>query len=372
MDERTPPDGDYPYARSKREAEMLVESFSKKFPCTIARLAAVYSDWCEYAPLYVLLNTWIAGGLRSKFIAGRGETALPYLHVSDLNCFWLQVIEKHKQLDNLDILLASPNGCVSHNELYAAVTQGYEEGRGKAMHLPVWLATAGVAALRFFGTLIGDPPFERPWMMKYIDTKMVADAVSTQQRLDWELKPRFHVMRRLLFLIENMKRDPQAWETKNLAMTKQAVREWPGLKIYNAMAELKDRVVAEHVAYLTSPGNRDSYPNYGKRDPEDLRLRSELMYQILESSIRLGDHLSILNYANYLARRRFSEGIARDELSGSLEHIADLIESALGGYPGLEDLQKTIHFEVNIAMQLILDEVEDAYDSLTDGREGRC
>ena len=31
-----------------------------------------------------------------------------------------------------------------------------------------------------------------------------------------------------------MKRDPAGWEMKNLAMTKQAVKEWPGLKIYKA------------------------------------------------------------------------------------------------------------------------------------------
>lgn len=46
IDEKTPPDGGYPYARSKREAEELVAAYAGKFPCTIARLAAVYSDWC--------------------------------------------------------------------------------------------------------------------------------------------------------------------------------------------------------------------------------------------------------------------------------------------------------------------------------------
>lgn len=371
ISEKTPADADYPYARSKREAEELVAAASKKFPCTIARLAAVYSDWCEYAPLYVLLNTWLADRWRSKMIAGKGETAIPYIHVNDLNCFWMQVLEKHEELGELDFLAASPSGCVSHNELYAAA-QGYGEGAGKSVHLPVWFATVGVALLRFLGVLIGRPPFERPWMMRYIDSRMIADAEETRVRLGWSIKPRFHVMRRLLFMIENMKRDPRLWEQKNLAMTKQAVEEWPGLKIYNAMAELKEEIITAHVAYLTAGENRGVYPNYQKREWEDLRHRSELMYQMLESSIRLGDHLSILTYANYLARRRHGEGIAREELTGSLEHVADLIEDALKKYPGLEDLHKKIHFEISITMQIILDEVEDAYETLNQGEGRSC
>lgn len=372
MDEETPPDGDYPYARSKKEAEDLVASYAERFPCTIARLAAVYSDWCEYAPLYVLLNTWVGGGFRSKIIAGRGETAIPYIHVHDLNCFWQQIFKKGDRLGNLDILAASPSGCVSHNELFAALSLAYGGSTERAFHLPVPLATAGVALLRLAGPFMSMPPFERPWMTKYIDKRMVVDARRTQQLLDWRPKPRYHVMRRLLFLVENMKSDPRTWEHKNLAMTKQAVKEWPGLKIYNAMVDLRERVVGEHVAYLTAEESRDIFPNYFCRDPADLRLRSELMYQMLESSIRLGDHLSILTYANYLARRRCSEGIEREELMGSLEHIGDLIEHALRNYPGLEELHKTIHFEIGISMQIILDEIDDTYDGLRAGDGSRC
>jgi hypothetical protein len=147
-------------------------------------------------------------------------------------------------------------------------------------------------------------------------------------------------------------------------MTKAAVVERPGLKIYKAMIDLKRSVVDAHVDYLTAGENSDLYSGYQARDRQDLLLRAELMYQMLESAMRLGDKLSVLTYANHLARVRHQEGVRLQELTGSLEHIALSIEKSLQGYPGLEDLQSKIHRETVVTMQLILDEIEDVYENL--------
>jgi len=53
--ERTLPDANYHYAISKKLGEELVKKYSHQFPCTVIRFAAVYSDWCQYAPLYKFL-----------------------------------------------------------------------------------------------------------------------------------------------------------------------------------------------------------------------------------------------------------------------------------------------------------------------------
>lgn len=364
--EETPPDADYPYANSKRRAEELVREYSAHFPCTVVRLAALFSDWCEYAPLYVLLNTLFGEGLRSRLIAGKGETALPYLHLQDVNSLWLKIIENHERLGDFDILAASANGCVSHNELFAAACLGWDGGerRGRAIRIPIWLAREGLRLRLLLGHCVGRPPFERPWMMHYIDKRMEVDARATHNRLGWVPKPRYHVIRRLPFLIENMKRNPVAWERRNLAMTKQVVQERPGLRIYNAMAEVKEPVIDAFVSYITAEKRRDLYPHYRVLDTAELRLRAELAYQMLESSIRLGDHFSIRAYANYLARCRRFEGIGREELTGALEHLAALIEAALETQAGLEGLRKRIYLEIGLKMQLILDEIEETYENL--------
>lgn len=360
------PDADYPYARSKRRAEELVRKYSTQLPCTIVRLAALYSDWCEYAPLYVLLNALLGEGLRARLVVGMGETALPYLHVQDVNSFWLKIIENHEQLGDLDVLVASPNGCVSHNELFATTRLGWDGGEGLegAVHVPVWLATAGLGLRLFLGRCLGRPPFERPWMMRYIDKRMDIDAGATHERLGWSPRSRYHILRRLPYLIENMKRNPLRWERQNLAMTKQVVPERPGLTIYNAMAEVKHTVIEAFVANMTADKNRDLYPHYFTLDPAELRLRAELAYQMLESSVRLGDHSPLFTYANYLARCRLLEGIGRDELTGALEYLAALLEIALEAHPGLEGLHQRIYIEIGLKMQIIQDEIEETYENL--------
>ncbi|MDD3559688.1 MAG: NAD(P)-dependent oxidoreductase, partial [Melioribacteraceae bacterium] len=77
--EKSPPDATFAYARSKKIGEELTQEYSNYFPCTIIRLAAVFSDWCEYAPLYKFLTTWLSKKLESRILAGKGESAVPYL-----------------------------------------------------------------------------------------------------------------------------------------------------------------------------------------------------------------------------------------------------------------------------------------------------
>ena len=60
LTEKSPVDADFPYARSKRKAEAVIEEYSETFPCSIVRLTAVFSDWCEYPILYMLLKSWFS------------------------------------------------------------------------------------------------------------------------------------------------------------------------------------------------------------------------------------------------------------------------------------------------------------------------
>ena len=85
LTEKSPVDADFPYARCKRREEEIIEKYAKVFPCSIVRLAAVYSDWCEYPMLYMLLNYWLSGKkLTSRILTGRGESAIPYIHIKDV------------------------------------------------------------------------------------------------------------------------------------------------------------------------------------------------------------------------------------------------------------------------------------------------
>jgi len=84
LTESSPADGDHVYAWSKRLGEEMVAQFSEISPTCIVRFGAIYSDWCEYPPLYMFLNTWLGKSWKARILAGKGESAIPYIHIRDI------------------------------------------------------------------------------------------------------------------------------------------------------------------------------------------------------------------------------------------------------------------------------------------------
>jgi len=364
IDERTPPDADYPYANSKRKAEELVKQYSSEFPCTIVRLAAIYSDWCEYGPLYALLNSWCKKGWMARILVGRGKTGIPFLHVVDLNNFMLKIVEKHEQLGACDILIASHDGCISHNRLFDVSSRYFHGITVYPFYIPVFVAAIGVIGINLFGKLVRTEPFEKLWMLKYIDQRMAVDASKSHEILDWKPKPRFDIKRRLLFLIENMKYNPLLWQKRNIAMAIKKEEERPSLKIFNVMLAMKKQIIKEHIDYIRLPENQEKYPNYNSISPEELTLRITYMYEILELAILNGHRAHTLNFSRTFAYNRSKEGFELNELAGAFSRLASKIEESIRHHPDLVAFQQRVHDKVVITMQLIVDEIEDVFENL--------
>ncbi|MCD4664597.1 MAG: NAD(P)-dependent oxidoreductase, partial [Bacteroidales bacterium] len=60
LNESSPADANFAYAKSKSAGEEFCHEYSEYFKCSIVRFAAVFSDWCEYGPLYRFLSTWLS------------------------------------------------------------------------------------------------------------------------------------------------------------------------------------------------------------------------------------------------------------------------------------------------------------------------
>ena len=193
--EKTSPDANYHYAVSKKAGEMLVKKYSDQFPCSVIRFAAVYSDWCEFAPLYKFLSCWLSKKIESRVIGGKGESAIPYIHIRDL-CQMLQIImAQTKTLSEFDIYNASPNGSTSHKELFQISTHYYFGEAIKPFHLPKYLAYPALVVRRFLNIfmLTTKEPFEQFWMIQYIDKKLNVDSSYTQSILGWQPTARYHL-----------------------------------------------------------------------------------------------------------------------------------------------------------------------------------
>jgi nucleoside-diphosphate-sugar epimerase len=361
IDEKTPVDADYAYAIAKRRGEEMVSDFSGMFPCTIIRFAAVFTDWCEYGVLYVFLTTWLSRGWKSRILGGKGESAVPYIHSKDLNKLILTVIHKSRELPNLDTYIASPDGSTSHRELFEMATRFYFGHKIKPYFIPKFMALPGVYVMDTLGKLIGKRPFERPWMIKYLDWKLNTDAAYTRNVLNWEPSPRFHILRRLLFLIEKMKSDPAEWHRKNTTALKR-VSSRPNLVIYDIMLKMKESLTEDIKEALMNPANKDEFPNYQKSDPAGINWYVGIVFQLLASSVRNNDRMLLLDYVRDLSYMRFSEGYTAKEMGAALSTIGEIINVRLGGEPELKKLRNNIHDYIILTIQLAVDEVEDAFE----------
>jgi nucleoside-diphosphate-sugar epimerase len=362
--EKTPVDAAHPYAVSKRKGEALTKEFSQHFPCFIVRPAAVFTDWCEYGVLYMFFNSWLSKKWLSRIIAGQGESAIPYIHTHDLNHFFITLFNLSQQLPNCDVYIAAPNGSTCHRELFEAALEFFKGKKRTPWFFPRLVLWPAVLLRYFFGAIIGKPPFERPWMLKYTDKKLQIDASYTHHQLNWQPTPRFHILRRMLYLIERMKSQPEEWHFMNVkAMKRVPVR--PNLLVYNLMVKRKDHFTDTIRKTLLNPANKDQFPQYQNAKPINLKWDINVFYQLLAASIRNKDRLLVTNYTrDVLAPIRYSEGFTINEIRAAILDTGEILISHLMEEPELKEMQHLIHDYITLTIQLTVDELENAFDQL--------
>jgi nucleoside-diphosphate-sugar epimerase len=361
--EKSLPDANFPYAVSKKLGEDLVRKYSQYFPCSVTRLAAVFGDWCEYAPLYKFLLSWLSRGIDSKILAGKGESAVPYIHIYELCRLFRTILDKTEELPDFDIYNASPDGSTSHSELFETATRYYFGESVKPLHLPKSLAYPGIFMKKLLGTLTSDKPFEQYWMARYIDTKMNADSLYTQKTLDWNPTGRYLINRRLLFLLEKMKSHPDEWKLRNEAALKRVTRR-VNLQIYEEMLRRKEKILAEIEAVILHDPDKDKFEHYRLLKREDLLCYLSTLYLLLMATVRSGERNLVLKYIDEIAIRRFAEGFIPQELCNTLSVFKKKIISELISVKDFSSIKNNIQDYFELTIQIAQDEVEDLYEDL--------
>jgi nucleoside-diphosphate-sugar epimerase len=364
LTEECSPDADFPYARCKRKEETIITEYSKTIPCSIVRLAAVFSDWCEYPMLYMLLNYWLSGKkFMSKILTGRGESAIPYIHIKDVIKIFLRIIELSDTLPLLGVYNASPQGSVSHNELFKTATRYYFGGDIKPFLMPKPIAVLGLIVISFLGWLNGKKTLEQPWMAGFIDKKLDVDASATCKALKWKPTPRYHILRRLLFLTEKMNSHPNNWTFRNEVLIKKvAFRK--STEIYDILSELRESLVDKIVEEVIKPENEPRFSNYRKMYPELLKWYITLNYQLVAATVRSRDRSIIPIYAREIAFKRYMNGFKANEVRNIMFLIGETMKDSLLTRPELKSSQRQVDDYIILTSQLAADEFEDAYELL--------
>jgi nucleoside-diphosphate-sugar epimerase len=216
LTEKTPTSTFIPYARSKHLGERMIAQAAKALPGIALRIAGAFSDWCELPPLYSLIKLWSGRGPLSRLVPGRGDSGFPYIHRSDVVRSVRRCIECHAELAPFEVLLASPSGAVSHNQVFSAVRRA--AGRG-APPAPIFisprLARLGISMRTAFGRLVQETSYEQPWMLDFVDRPWVTDVSNTDSRLAWSCTPGMGILDRLPQILERFRADRRAWDLHN-------------------------------------------------------------------------------------------------------------------------------------------------------------
>jgi nucleoside-diphosphate-sugar epimerase len=363
--EKSPLDANYAYAHSKKEGEKMVREYSKWFSCSVVRFAAVFSDWCEYAPLYKFLTTWLSRRWDSRILAGKGESAVSYIHIRCLVKLLISILNMNESLPSFDIYAASPDGSTSHRELFQIATHYYLGQSKKPIFIPKPLTYPGIMFRNLLQSLrlTPDEHFEQLWMLKYIDLKLNIDSSYTRKALSWEPTPRHHITRRLLFLIEKMKSHPDEWHLKNEAALKRVTRR-ANLMIYENMVAEKQKLLKKITDHILSPERGISFSGYRKMDLDDLQCYLSNLYHLLMAAVRSGDRGLMLNYIDDIAMIRFAEGFEPVTIRDMLSVFNDIITSVLFSKKELQSIKHEIYDYISMTIQLAQDEVEDLYETL--------
>ncbi len=362
LNELSAPDGRHVYARTKRIGEEMLRECADTVPSCIVRFAALFSDWCEYGPMFMFLKTWLSDSWHSNILGGRGESAVPYMHILDAVSLLRKLIKDPDAPVNAEVFVASTEGATTHKELFDAATAAYFGQRKQPKFIPKILCRSGTWIRDVMGRISGNRPFERPWMCAHMDRQLTVENTRTRQRLGWHPRNRLEILRRMPFLIENLKSDPLEWHRLNFAMLKE-VREHPNLVVHRLLEAHHEEIESVFHERIMSPeGRKRIFVDYQRVSQEERQWYLRLALRSLMSSVRTRDKGVFKSYCRELAQRRVQEGFSCQEVCDALRAIDQITLQMLAKDPAAKDLEQDLYDQVTMTVNFGLDQVQEVFE----------
>ena len=217
---------------------------------------------------------------------------------------------------------------------------------------------------RLLGAL-GERPFERAWMASYFDRRLDVDASRTRQRLGWVPRERLSIRRRLPFMIENLKCEPLEWHRRN-HMAMRAVMTSANLKIHQLLEKHEAAICDTMAELMTNQEGRVLFPTYQGLTHEEREWNYRVAVRHLLDSVRTRDKSIYGNFCRDLGELRFAQGFDPAEVREALRTFRDVCLGFLHGDENAAGLTTDIENHVFMTMLYGCDQIEDAFDHLTE------
>lgn len=359
--EETPPLGRHIYSRTKAEGEKMLREFSNRVPSVAIRFGAIFSDWCEYPPLYEFLKTWLSRRWNSRVLGGRGQSTIPFLHARDAVRFVLRVVERRERLDPFEVVIASRDGSVSHRQLFEAATNYYFSEPRRPILVPRPLCRPGIVARDLLGRALGRRPFERPWMADAIDRRLDVDASRTRRRLNWSPQERLDILKRVPFMVENLRSDPVEWLRRNVEAMEHHTLQ-PNLQVCRLIEKHESAICDAYAAAVRDSDVGGALQRYRALGPDEDAWHNRLALRSLIQAIRTGERKGFMVFCRDLAGRRMEQGFRSEELIAGLRALERACLEVIGADPDAASLARPLREYVQIAIEFGADQVLETYD----------
>ena len=198
-------------AATKREGEAMMFEYSDRLHPVISRFAPLFSDWCEYPPLFVFLADVAVEGVEpARCWAGRGDprsrTSTSTTSCSSCSRCWRGIGGAGSRARCCSRARTAPT---SHQR----AVRGGHDSRTSARGRSRCSCRRRCAARACWMRDRRRAPHRQPAVRAAVDGGVHrhgddVDASRTRQRLDWAPRPRLEILRRMPFLVENLKTDP--------------------------------------------------------------------------------------------------------------------------------------------------------------------
>ncbi len=168
------------------------------------------------------------------------------------------------------------------------------------------------------GRVLGNRPFERPWMINYLDTDLAVDAGATYERLEW--RPQKTAVAATADAVHGgvPQDQPRTSGTGSTAPPSKRSTCGPTCGSTACSRNISTRICTAYLDQMLSPGSAARFPSYQGVPRDVLEWRFMILLRHLQSSIRTRDRGLFTTYCRDLAEKRLMQGFGVREVVGAL------------------------------------------------------
>lgn len=239
LTENSPRSGLWDYPRSKLQAERLLDQSIIRQPIVQLILAPVYTDWCEFYPLFQWIELCNAAGPEKHFFPGPPTRGLTYCHIDDVVAAFEIVLKRYgaggdliteatallndkRARNSVEVameggvrekfLIGQPQP-LTYREIHARASTAFRGKPVPLIQLPLEIVYYGAQVLEWFAKLRRIDRFVKPWMISFSGYHYAIDSTLARVRLGW--LPKKSIQQDLDGLLVKAVRDRANWLKTN-------------------------------------------------------------------------------------------------------------------------------------------------------------